>query len=224
ESDDFGFETSDLFLLFPERAMGLRELRGELLLPVFPLPAGGLRFGLAGFEVARDFRKVLRESRGSVRLGFKRGLCPGDFGLEFEFASLQRLVGGPNGRLQPVDLLGPLRVFSVSILEQLASLVEFFRVRLLSRLFPSRELLLLLLVFLLGFLAAQFSGLARAFAKFVDFVLEAPDLPLFVLERTSRLREFGAKCLFLILNLAARSVGLRPGGLQGSHRLRQVLS
>ena len=76
----------------------------------------------------------------------------------------------------------------------------------------------------LGFLAAQFSGLARAFAKFVDFVLEAPDLPLFVLERTSRLREFGAKCLFLILNLAARSVGLRPGGLQGSHRLRQVLS
>src|SRR3989441_7667679 len=227
-----------------------------------------------------------------MRLGFKRGLCLRDFGFEFEFASLESLVGGPNGRLQPFDLLDSLRVFSVSILEQLAGLVEFLRVRLLSRLFPSRQLLLLLLEFLLGllegalslvdrlqgrlrlegsfrrragsllrphftcsdaclvcgqrafavhevlrlgfefrelalhlgFLAAEFSSLASPLAKFVDFVLEAPDLPLFVLERTSRLREFCAKRLFLILNLAAGSVGFRSGGLQGSHRLRHVLS
>src|SRR2546422_742134 len=227
-----------------------------------------------------------------MRLGFKRGLCLRDFGFEFEFASLESLVGGPNGRLQPFALLDSLRVFSVSILEQLAGLVEFLRVRLLSRFFPSRQLLLLLLEFLLGllegalslvdrlqgrlrlegsfrrragsllrphftcsdaclvcgqrafavhevlrlafefrelalplgFLAAEFSSLASPLAKFVDFVLEAPDLPLFVLERTSRLREFCAKRLFLILNLAAGSVGFRSGGLQGSHRLRHVLS
>ena len=152
ESCDFGLETPDFFLLLAERAMGLRELSGELLLPILPLPTGGLRFGLAGFEVARDFRKVLRDSRGSVRLGFERGLRPCDLGFEFEFASLESLVGAPQGRLQPLDLLDPLRIFTVSILEKFARFVELSRMRFLSRLFPFGDFLSCLLQVFLGLL------------------------------------------------------------------------
>ena len=75
-----------------------------------------------------------------------------------------------------------------------------------------------------GFLFAQLSGLSGALAKLVDFVLETCNLPLLFVGRASCFGEFGVERLFLILNLAAGGLRLRPDGLQSAHRLRQVLS
>ena len=117
----FGLEARVIPFPVVKRSLRLREVCCKLLLTILRLSSGGLRLRLRGFKASDRLREffprdveIFLECGGSVSLRIEGRFRSGALRSEFKFAAFQGFVGGPQGRLQGLNLLDALRVFSVS--------------------------------------------------------------------------------------------------------------